>query len=322
MATTGKFMTLKSVKGIAATLSSDLDVTQLSKLVMDSLQQSPQMKMQEFSPRARFLTNISSEEVQRMLNDFLERLSKYYCILLVQERSRTNCDKYAAFQIHWLQSIKAIVTYGENLALNSGQIENDEMTKDELVLAEDVAGIILQSFDTQCDEKDILIMFQTIARVVFLYQQSSAVSLKEGEISEGVMHEEQIESDSDDTLLRVAGAQLHRMINVRKEHLKRKDRTDESMATIRDELEFLKVISMDATQKGSLPVSLRSTELGGRIFPLMELIPFVKQIVDSVKREVNDDTFKRYGERLFQVDYMYINFYCISNITSPSLLCR
>ena len=36
MATTGKFMTLKSVKGIAATLSSDLDVTQLSKLVMDS----------------------------------------------------------------------------------------------------------------------------------------------------------------------------------------------------------------------------------------------------------------------------------------------
>ena len=195
MATSGKLMSMKSVKGMAATLSSDLDVTHLNKLVMDSLQQSPQMKMQEFSPRARFLMNISSEGVQRMLNDFLERLSKYYCILLVQERSTTKCDKYATFQIHWLQSIKAIVTYGENLALNCGQIEDEEMTKDELMLAEDVAGIVLQSFDTQCDEKDILIMFQMIARVVFHYQQSNVVSLKEGENS-GVMSEVELESDS------------------------------------------------------------------------------------------------------------------------------
>ena len=310
MATTGKLMTVKSIKGMSATLSSDLDVTQLSKLVMDSLQQSPQMKMQEFSPRARFLANISSEGVQKMFNAFLERLSKYYCILVVQERSTT---KYAAFQIHWLQSIKAIVTYGENLALNSGQIEDEQMTKDELMLAEDVAGIILQSFDTQCDEKDILIMFQTIARVVFHYQQSNAVSLKEGENCEGVMSEEQLKSDSDDALLRVAGSQLHRMINVRKEHLKRKDRTEESMATIRDELEFLKVISMDTTQKESLPVSLKSTELGGRTFPLVELIPFVRHIVLSVRREINGDTFKRYGERLFQVlEYSIIIVYCMS----------
>ena len=51
------------------------------------------------------------------------------------------------------------------------------------------------------------------------------------------------------------------------------------MATIHDELEFLKGISMDAAQKESLPVSLKSTELGGRTFPLVELIPFVKHIV-------------------------------------------
>ena len=171
MATASKLMTMKSVKGIAATLSSDLDVTRLKKLVMDSLQQSPQIKMQEFSPRAMFLMNISSEGVQKLLNDFLERLSKYYCTLLIQKRSTTKCDKYATFQIHWLQ-------------------------------------------------------------------------------------------------------------------------------------EFLQVISMDTTQKGSLPVSLNSTELGGQIFPLVELIPFVKQIVYSVRREINGDTFKRYGDRLFQVHYM------------------
>ena len=83
------------------------------------------------------------------------------------------------------------------------------------MLAEDVAGIVLQSFDTQCDEKDILIMFQMIARVVFHYQQSNVVSLKEGENS-GVMNEVELESDSDDALLRIAGAQLHRMISVRR----------------------------------------------------------------------------------------------------------
>lgn len=58
---------------------------------------------------------------------------------------------------------------------------------------------------------------------------------------------------------------------------------------------------MDAAQKGSLPVSLKSTELGCRTFPLIELIPFVKHIVCSVRREVSGGTFKRYGERLFQV---------------------
>lgn len=80
------------------------------------------------------------------------------------------------------------------------------------------------------------------------------------------------------------------------------------MATIHDELEFLKGISMDAAQKESLPVSLKSTELGGRTFPLVELIPFVKHIVCSVRREVNGDTFKRYGERLFQVHSVHTNY--------------
>ena len=50
--------------------------------------------------------------------------------------------------------------------------DGKEMTKEELALADDVAEIILQAFDTQSDKRYILIMFQTIARQVLHYQQS------------------------------------------------------------------------------------------------------------------------------------------------------
>ena len=87
---------------------------------------------------------------------------------------------------------------------------------------------------------------------------------------------------------------------------------------------------MDTSQKESLPASLKSTELGGRIFPLMELIPFIKQIVHSAREEINEDTFKRYGERLFQVrctprTYMYayanITIHVCTKVTEVKLRC-
>ena len=138
------------------------------------------------------------------------------------------------------------------------------------------------------NENDVLLMFQTIARQVFYYQQSRIVSMKECSNDEEAMDDDCLNNDSDDVLLRVCGAQLHKMISVRKEKLKRNKMTQEH--------DFLAQISMDASQKESLPVSLKSTELGGRVFPLIELIPFINQIVHSVRQEINEDSLKRYGD--------------------------
>ena len=38
-------------------------------------------------------------------------------------------------------------------------------------------------------------------------------------------------------------------------------------------------------------------------YTVIELIPFVKQVVHSVRQEINEESLKRYGERLFQVRY-------------------
>ena len=319
MAGVGKLLPIKSVRDMAASLRSGFDISALNKLVMESLQQSPQMRMtQQFPHRAIFLEEISKQDMQKQLNKLLERLGEYYCFLLVKDRAKIKCDKYAAFQIHWLERIQAIVSYGECHATDEGQVDHEGFTKEELAIADDMTNIILQAFDGLPENNDILVLFQTIARQVFHYQQSRILSIKQGTDHDNVdddRYQLAIESDNDDVLLRVCGAQMHRMISVCKEQLKRKDRTPTSKAIIQKELDFLAQISMVTSQKEFLPASLMSTELGGRTFPLMELIPFIKQIVHSVRQEINEDSFKRYGEQLFQVRQPN------TPIPMPTLLC-
>ena len=93
-------------------------------------------------------------------------------------------------------------------------------------------------------------------------------------------------------MYRVCGAQLHRMIVVRGRSSKQN----------RQELEFLRNLSMTDDEKmNTLPLSLLSTEQGGRIFPKAQLLPFVQLAVSKVKDEVNDAAFRRFGENLFKV---------------------
>ena len=75
-------------------------------------------------------------------------------------------------------------------------------------------------------------------------------------------------------------------------------------------------------------MSLKCTERGGRTFPLIELIPFVKQVVHSVRQEVNEASLKRYRERLFQVRYtctitltLLMLMYNLIQVTEVKLKC-
>ena len=176
------------------------------------------------------------------------------------------------------------------------------MSKEELHLADNVASIIVNAFHGETGENDVLILFQTIARQVFHQHQCRVVSFKEDALQPDEVHadDNQFEGDSDEVLLQVSGAQLHRMINVRKDKLKKVNK-DIPTAVIQSEIKFLQHLTMNSIQKESLPTALKSTELGGRTFLLMDLIPFVRQIVSTVRQEVNEDSFNRYGERLFKL---------------------
>ena len=161
-----------------------------------------------------FVKRLSFEDLQKV-NELLERLSEYYCVLLVKDRAKTKCDKYVAFQIHWLQRIRAIVSYGECCATDEGQVEDHEgLTKEELAIADGVTNLVLQVFDKLPEKNDVLLLFQAIARQVFHYQQSRVVSIKEGTDDVEDMDDDRLDNDSDDVLLRVCGAQMHRMISV------------------------------------------------------------------------------------------------------------
>lgn len=72
MAGAGKLLPTKYVRDMAASLRSVFDINQLNKLVMESLQQSPQMKMKQFPHRTMFLKKISTEDLQKKLNELLQ----------------------------------------------------------------------------------------------------------------------------------------------------------------------------------------------------------------------------------------------------------
>ena len=107
------------------------------------------MRMKQFPHRATFL-KISTENLQKKLNELLTKLSEYYCILLVKDRAKTKCDKHAAFQIHWLQRTQAIVSFREYCATEEGQ--DGELTKELAIAADDVSNLILQAFDRLPDK--------------------------------------------------------------------------------------------------------------------------------------------------------------------------
>ena len=114
-------------------------------------------------------------------------------------------------------------SYGECRATDEGQVDDKTFTKEELAIADDVTNLILQDFDRLPGKNDILLLLQATARQVF-YQQSRMVSIKESTNEEEGMIDDRLDNDSDDVLLCVCGAQLHRMISVRKEQLKKRGR--------------------------------------------------------------------------------------------------
>ena len=108
MAGAGKLLPIKSVRDMAASLRSDFDISTLNKLVMESLQQSPQMRMtQQFPHRALFLEKNSKEDMQKQLNKLLERLGEYYCFLLVKDRAKT----LELYRAHTLRAAASMSSY-------------------------------------------------------------------------------------------------------------------------------------------------------------------------------------------------------------------
>ena len=129
-------------------------------------------------------------------------------------------DRYADFQVQWLQHIRKVAELGLTIAFSDHQ----EEPEDELIIppAQHVAAIaITVSGDVACSSETIFAFCHAVARQVFMHQQSRVVSRKQHEMSAECSDEESIDLDeSEESLYGVCGAQLHRMIHVRYQNAK------------------------------------------------------------------------------------------------------
>lgn len=120
--------------------------------------------------------------------------------------------RYTTFQTQWLQRVRTIVEKGEP-ALDDAQ-DADEQEEEERVpaMVGYVAVLLLRT------RRNILSIFQTIAREVFRYQQSRVVAKQEPDIPQEDQEDNDdiLSEETEDALYRVGGAQLHRMIELRK----------------------------------------------------------------------------------------------------------
>ena len=312
MATKTGLLTKKALKDSALSLAA-VNEEELFTTVIAALKRSPQFCM-PLLQRDTFLEAILTDE------DAKETLKKLVCCFakeyssLMQAMSRVPAAaRYTTFQIQWLQRIRTIVEKGER-ALGDAQDADEDEEEHVTAMAGYVAVLVLSGFETQqVEQRAILAVFQTIAREVFKYQQAKATTKQEVDIAQENEGEEEeaLSEETDNALYRVCGAQLHRMIELRKKKLRDAypGGSRETAAELEAEVEFLKQLRMTSEEKAEyLPPSLMSTERGGRTFPKPCMIPFIRRVVQQVKAEINDEAFKRYGENLFKVKLVVSDF--------------
>ena len=267
-----KLLTKRQIDSLGASLL-EVDLQSLSKSSMEALSQSPQTSMKQFPSRSTFMKRMQSDGMQENLQHFIFGLCQLYKSYLIKYKAKTKIDKFAAFQVGWLQSVRGIVERGELATCCEESDDPEDMAEEESKLAEEVSYFVLGCFDAVPSKDDLLAIFHTIARHVFHHIQSRALTIKASQLgdAEALTDVTAIYEDSDDVLLRICGAQLNRMIVLRKETLKTKQES-KNVDLIRKELNFLQGLTMNAEQKEeSLSTALKSTERGGHTFPVVHV---------------------------------------------------
>ena len=190
-----------------------------------------------------------------------------------------------------------IIEAGESLATCNAQNPDDAEDSE---LPTCVALLALEAFgDASAQRSTLFAVMHTVARQVFMYQHSAAVSMKLSAQEEP----EEIDlfsEESEDALYRVCGAQVHRMITVRGEKASR----NKQARTFLNKYPWQMMTKCIACH-----FLFSALSRGGRIFPKPELLPFIQLVVSKVKEEVNDAAFKRFGENLFKVCIVKINWH-------------
>ena len=214
--------------------------------VIKGLSEYPQLSMTQFPERTAFLNAVRRDgNEKRCLSHFVSGLCAEYNVMLTEFSGFPTSARYTEMQVQWLQRVRQIVEAGETLAIAEAQDSDADSDKRYAELATHVASLAMGAFgDSTVSSSTLLAVFHSVARQVFLYQKAKVVATKqtdteaeEQDLSVCILYK-----DSEDSLYRVCGAQLHRMLAVRTE----KAGSDHQ---VQREVDFLRQISMNSDDK-------------------------------------------------------------------------
>ena len=110
-------------------------------------------------------------------------------------------------------------------------------------------------------------------------------------------------AESDETLYRYCGAALHRITKLRRETLQEKKGRgkvpSERKGIMELKLDLLRDLTME--DKSSLSISLQNLDEGSLIFPIPELLPFLRRVDDNIREFTCDSNLKKFPTKFLEM---------------------
>ena len=275
--------------------------SQLNETVLESIGKSKQLTV--FPERQRLynlLIASARPAYDRLVTSLLMDYSKIFASI------RGNI-KYLDFQLTWLDHVRRVGEQGYVLATSDAQPffdgENDSMsTGSESVDA--WADIVSSAFAemNQLSPESNFIMLHTIAREIFAHHQQEVYEMKQNAVV-SVPHPA---PSPDDSLFRMCGAEVARMVNVRKGRLQHMDINDPTTQSIERQINLLHKICIPNEDKeklkDSIPPSIQELDRGYLYVPLPALKPYLAAVDRAFTQHVNKENYLKHGHQLFKVD--------------------
>ena len=220
---------------------------------------------------------------------------------------------YADFQMRWLEHIRHVAEYGYALATMDAQVVDQDASC--LPSSESFAkwaSICLEYTSHSTEDLGMdsnYIMLHQIGKEVYNSKQMQVLESKQVLASadlSGHNPRTPVQS-SDDSLFRMCGAEIARMIRVKTEQLQkgRSGVPHRRTATMEKEIRFLKSLCVRNEDKGSLqdsiPKGVQNLDLGYLWVPLPSLRPFLVSVDEAFRRHVNNAEFRKHGSHIFEV---------------------
>ena len=165
------------------------------------------------------------------------------------------------------------------------------------------ADIVSNAFAemNQLSPESNFIMLHTIAWEIFAHHQEVYKMKQNAVVS--VPHPE---PSPDDSLFRMCGAEVARMVNVRKGRLQHTDMNDPTTQSIERQIKLLHKICIPNEDKeklkDSIPSGIQELDRGNLYVPLPALKSYLAAVDSAFTQHVNKESYLKHGHQLFKVD--------------------